>query len=467
MSAALDRRRSGVLLPLAAVPARFGVGDVGPAARRFVRWLGDAGQSWWQMLPVTPLGPGGSPYDSPSAFAGEPAYLSLEDLAEEGLLLAAALRAPKSLGAQAAQVGRATKWKLAALEQAFEAWSKQGGAKQRAFRAFCADQAHWLAAFEDYEGRAPGFTAFLQFQFDRQWARLRKAAREAKVQLLGDVPIFVAAGSSDVQSRPELFRLGRNGEPTVVSGCPPDAFSDDGQLWGHPHYRWSAHRAEGFGWWRARVRRQLELFDALRIDHFIGFVRAWEVPAAAATAAGGKWGRSAGDEVLAALEGELGPLPLVAEDLGAVTPPVRRLADRHGLPGMRVLQWGFGAGSEHAPYAVPQRSVVYPGTHDNDTTAGWWRGLEPATRTRVRTALGCAASEVPWALWRCASGTAANLAVVQLQDLLGLGRSTRTNTPGTTVGNWRWRPQAKDLSAHLARRCRALALATDRLPTQA
>lgn len=462
MSAILDERRSGVLLPLAAIPARFGMGDLGPAARRFVAWLGSAGQGWWQMLPVTPLGPGGSPYDSPSAFAGEPGYLSLEDLVQEGWLPQAALRTPKNLGSQTAQVRKAGAWKLAACEQAFERWSAKGGARRRAFAAFCADQAHWLAAFEEFEGRRPGLTAFLQFQFDRQWGRLRKEARAAGVRLLGDVPIFVAAGSSDVQARPELFRLDRAGQPRVLSGCPPDAFSDDGQLWGHPHYRWAAHRAEGFEWWRARVRRQLELFDALRIDHFIGFVRAWEVPAGAPTAAGGRWGRSAGDEVLQALADDLGELPLVAEDLGAVTPPVRRLADRFGLPGMRVLQWGFASGSEHAPHAVPANSVVYPGTHDNDTVAGWWRGLDGDVRARVRAALGCTAQDVPWALWRCASGTAANLAIVQLQDLLELGRSARTNTPGTTAGNWRWRPRAKDLTTNLAERVRALAVATDR-----
>ena len=280
--------------------------------------------------------------------------------------------------------------------------------------------------------------------------------------MLGDVPLFVGLESADVLAQPELFRLDRAGRPTVVSGCPPDAFSEDGQLWGHPHYAWPAHRKQGFAWWRRRLRRQLELFDGLRIDHFIGLERAFEVPANMPNARRGRWRKSAGAELLAACEKQWGALPLIAEDLGAVTPAVRALAERFGLPGMRVLHWGFGPDSEHAPHAVPANSVVYTGTHDNDTSAAWWRSLDPATRRHVAAALGRTEAGLPWDLWRCASGTAAHTAICPLQDLLGLGRKARMNTPGTSRGNWRWRPHPKDFSQSLARRAQELASATGR-----
>lgn len=463
MTHPLFRRASGVLLPLASVPAPGSIGDMGPTARRFVEWLEAAGQRWWQMLPVHPLGRGNSPYDSSSAFAGETAYLSIDDLVRDRLLPAACLRgAPKSASGRVAP-RKAWAWKKPLLLRAFRTWTKRGGAQSKAFKRFCAEQDNWLADWEAYEQAEPGLSVFLQYLFQRQWQALRDHARKRGITLLGDVPLFVGADSADVQAQPKLFRLSRSGKPTVISGCPPDVFSADGQLWGHPHYEWKAHRAEGFAWWRQRIARELQLFDALRLDHFIGFQRAWEVKASHRTARHGRWVKGPGAALLSALQEQGKALPLVAEDLGAITPAVRALRDRFELPGMRVLQWGFDAGSEHAPRNVPQNALVYCGTHDNDTTAGWFRGLERDHKDRVLARTGGTSATLPWDLWGCASATPAHTAIVQLQDLLGLGRSARTNTPGTSRGNWCWRPSAGLLSPELAIRTRELSLSTGRL----
>lgn len=463
MTHPLFRRASGVLLPLASVPASGGIGDLGPAARQFLEWLAAAGQRWWQMLPVHPLGRGNSPYDSSSAFAGEAGYLSIDDLVRDGLLPAVCLRgAPKPANGRLSP-RRAWAWKKPLLQRAFRTWTKRGGPQSRAFERFCAEQAAWLGAWEAYEQAEPGLSVFLQFQFERQWQALRAYARKQGIVLLGDVPLFVGADSADVQAQPQLFRLNRRGKPTVISGCPPDAFSADGQLWGHPHYDWKAHGADGYAWWRQRMARELQLFDALRLDHFIGFQRAWEVKASHKTARHGRWVKGPGAALLSALQEQGKALPLVAEDLGAITPAVRSLRDRFDLPGMRVLQWGFDPGSEHAPQNVPENALVYCGTHDNDTTAGWYRGLDKASKQRVLARIGGNATSLPWNLWHSASATAAHTAIVQLQDLLCLGRAARTNTPGTSRGNWVWRPSAGQLSPELAIRTRELSLSSGRL----
>lgn len=457
-------RLAGALLPLASLPGRHGIGDLGPEAHRFVSWCAEAGLGWWQMLPVGPLGPGDSPYSSSSAFAGEPLYVSLERLVDDGLLASPDVAAPTALAQGKVDLGKVRRFKEPRLLVAFEAWGRRSGSR-KAFEAFCAEEAAWLEPYARYVGGDPDFTRFVQFEFQRQWAALRVAARGAKVRLMGDAPIFVGADSADVASHRELFRLDADGAPTVKTGCPPDAFSADGQLWGHPHYAWEAHRADGFGWWRRRIRRQLELFDAVRIDHFIGFHHAWEVPGKDRTARHGTWGRTPGRELLEALVREVGaPLPLVAEDLGAVTDEVLALRDAFHLPGMRVLQWGFGEGSYHAPFRCPENAVVYPGTHDNDTVQGWWRGVDAHTRRRFRAQTGGAAATAHWDMWRAACASPARTAIVQVQDLLGLGRACRTNLPGTATGNWSWRVARRDLSHALAKRSRELAEATDRIP---
>ncbi|MEM8709730.1 MAG: 4-alpha-glucanotransferase [Planctomycetota bacterium] len=459
-------RAAGVLMPLASLPSRHGVGDLGPEAYRFVDWLCAAGVTWWQMLPVGPLGPGNSPYASSSAFAGEPLYVSLERLVDDGLLEANEASGPRELRSGNARYGQARKLKTAALHSACEAWDRRRPSKRtRAFDEFCDREAHWLDA---WAGRVEGDEAqrherVLQFFFQRQWDELRAYAKERGVRLIGDAPIFVGRDSVDVTSRPELFRLRPDGSPEVLTGCPPDAMNADGQLWGHPHYDWDAHRSEDYGWWRARMRRQLELFDVVRIDHFIGFRNAWEVSGDAENAREGFWAHTPGEELLDAIKDEIGSLPLIAEDLGSVTDEVLALRDAYGLPGMRVLQWGFSPNSFHAPHAAPENSIVYPATHDNDTCVGWWRGLSAHEKKRFRTATGGEGKTVGSTMTRIALGTRAHTAIVQIQDLLGLGRATRTNTPGTATGNWGWRVSRADLSAPRARRFRELLDATDRL----
>lgn len=458
-------RAAGVLMPLASLPGRHGIGDLGPEAYRFVDWLARAGVTWWQMLPVVPLGPGHSPYASSSAFASEPIYLSLEILAEQGLLDRSDLSGPSELREGKVRYAKARPFKQARLAKAFGTWQRRR--RQRAaFDRYCAREAGWLDAFCAAGGASPEdaeLARFLQFQLDRQWTALRGYARERGVLLMGDAPIFVALDSVDVSSRPELFRLDAEGQPLVLTGCPPDSMNEDGQLWGHPHYDWDAHRAEGFAWWRARMRRQMDLFEAIRIDHFIGFRNAWEVPAGAANARDGVWMETPGEELLEAIRGELGGLPLIAEDLGSVTPEVHELRDRFELPGMRVLQWGFGPSSFHAPHAIGADAVVYPATHDNDTCAGWWRSADPVTRRRFRAATGGDGPTVATDMIRSACATSAHTALFQLQDVLGLGRAARMNTPGTPSGNWAWRVARRDLTAARARRLHELLDATDRL----
>jgi len=464
-AAELFPRSAGVLLPLAALPSRFGVGDLGPAAYRFVDWLAAAGFRWWQMLPVGPLGPGDSPYASSSAFAGEPLYVSLERLVEDGLLGASSL--PGSSPAGPARYAEARAARGPALARAFDVWRERGGLDAPATEAFRARNAVWLEGFLDAAGSEGRDRAlFEQVAFDDQWTALRAYARERGVLLMGDAPIFVGLGSIDVRSAPDLFRLDGDARPTVLTGAPPDAMNADGQLWGHPHYAWERHRETGFAWWRARMRRQMELFDAVRIDHFIGFRNAWEVPAGAGTAREGRWANTPGEDLLDAIRDELGGLPLVAEDLGSVTDEVHALRDAYGLAGMRVTQWGFSPGSYHAPHAAPENFVVYPGTHDTETGAGWWKGdLDRATRRRFRAATGWRgfrARGAAEALWRATCASHAHTAIAQAQDLIG--SAERTNRPGTATGNWLWRLPPRALGPKQATRARALLEATDRVP---
>ncbi len=455
-------RAAGVLLPLSALPSRHGIGDLGPEAYRFVDWLQSAGVTWWQMLPVGPLGPGNSPYASSSAFAGEPLYLSLERFVDDGLLAPADVSAPRELRTGNVKYHDVRRFKDEVLERAFQAWKKKR--RTAAYQQFCGREAHWLDAWASREGDESELRErFFQFQFQRQWDALRKYASERGVRLIGDAPIFVGRDSVDVRTRPELFRLGDDGSPSVLTGCPPDDMNSEGQLWGHPHYDWEAHRAEGYGWWRARMRRQIDLFDVVRIDHFIGFRNAWEVQGGAATARDGFWAWTPGEEILDAVQDELGSLPLIAEDLGSVTDEVLALRDAYGLPGMRVLQWGFSSGSFHAPHAAPENSIVYPATHDNDTCVGWWRSLNAHEKKRFRVRTAGEGKTVASSMYRTAFGTSAHTAIVQMQDLLGLGRATRTNTPGTAAGNWVWRVSRADLTAARARRLHELLDATDRL----
>lgn len=462
-------RTSGVLLHLSSLPSRHGVGDLGPAAHRFVGWLARAGQGLWQMLPVGPIGAGDSPYSTISAFAGEPLFVSLELLARDGLLERGALSAPRGLATGPSRYRDARSFKRPRLLAAFLEFAERGDARRAAYRGFVSRNSAWLGDWcrfaAEREGGDVDYHAFVQFAFDAQWRSLRQAALSKGVRLIGDVPIFVGLDSADVWAHPELFRLRRDGTPEVLTGVPPDDFSRSGQLWGHPHYRWATHRRQRFRWWIERFRRADALFDLVRIDHFIGFHNAYEIPGDSRDARRGRWRRTPGRELLAALHEALGNLPFIAEDLGSVTPPVIALRDEFGLPGMAIVQYAFGG--ERSPYlpCLHRRlSVAYPGTHDNDVTRGWWRHASPDVRRRFRAYAG-ATRKSPWeSMLRITMQSPANVAIVQLQDALGLPASSRMNRPGVALGNWTWRADQAMLSASSARRLRMLTLAAERRP---
>jgi 4-alpha-glucanotransferase len=440
-------------------------GDLGDEAYRFVDFLADAGCSVWQVLPLAPTHPeDGSPYNALSAMAGNPDLVSREHQAARGL------DTPSSIDDR----------------------------QQAAFASWCAAHSGWLEPYVEFtvlhelhdhspwptwapalRDRDPRSVAealarlpdhvqsvrFEQWLFARQWAQLREYAAAKGVLLFGDLPIFVSLDSADVWASRELFQLDEQGRPITVSGCPPDYFAADGQRWNNPQYDWAAMAADGFAWWRSRIARQRELFDLVRIDHFRGFEAAWHVPVDAATAREGWWVPGPGAEILSVLVDTAGPGTLVAEDLGVITPDVEELRVRFALPGMKILQFAFD-GNPDNPYLPGhhgEQSVVYTGTHDNDTTLGWWHLLDEQSRDRVRSCLADPDAAMPWALVRLALESTARLTVVPAQDLLGLGSESRMNTPGTGQGNWVWQAPDGAFDADLAARVRALVTAADRL----
>ncbi len=464
----LDRRRLGVLLHPSSLPGDGPKGTLGREARRFVDVLRAAGATVWQVLPLGPPG-GGSPYNSPSAHAGDPDLIDFQDLVEQGWL-----------GASEAHAGASgTSSRRTALRGAYLHLEERGGtAIKDAFRDFRQDHKAWLNDYCAYEcikaerGGAPWWdwplalkdrdpdaiaaiqgsdlfevVAFEQFVFFRQWHALRDYARSRGLRFFGDVPIFVAEDSADVWAHREFFVLDAQGRPEIVTGVPPDYFSADGQRWGNPHYRWARMAADGFAWWRERVRTQRELFDWIRIDHFRGFAASWAIPANAPTAAGGEWMPVPGDALLSALTDAFGELPLIAEDLGLITDDVYQLRDRHGLPGMRVLQFAFDGDPKnpHLPHNYVPNCVAYTGTHDNDTSAGWHAALSEAQREIVRGYLPEINESPAWAAMRAVIGSVACLAVVPWQDVLSLGSAARMNTPGRSAGNWGFRFQWGDV----------------------
>lgn len=479
MSMALERRRAGVLLHPTSLPGPGPYGTLGAEARRFVDFLAAAGFSVWQTLPVGPVDASLSPYQLKSVHAGTPALIDAEDLRQSGWLAEAASGAPlRQLAYQTfrAQAGAAD---LAAFDRFVQAerfwllpYSLYGH-----FRARFGERPwwEWPQAFRE---RTPATLtaalaeardelraiAFEQYLFDRQWQSLRDYAAGRGVLLFGDLPFYVDLDSVEVWWHRKLFRLGADGRPDAVAGVPPDYFNADGQLWGNPLYDWDALRADGFRWWIERVRGQLRRFDLLRIDHFRALESCWEIPAAAPTAREGHWQPVPGAQLLAAVSAELGELPLVAEDLGVITQPVRDLRDEFLLPGMLVLQFAFD-GSVANPYLPAnhgEHAVVYTGTHDNDTTMGWYTSLDAATRSRVDAVLASTPGDMPAALIRAAYASPARLAILPMQDLLGLGTEARMNVPGTARGNWRWRFRWEDLDGDLGERCRRLAVMSGR-----
>jgi 4-alpha-glucanotransferase len=483
----LDRRRSGVLLHPTALPSAYGIGDLGSAAFAFLDYLALAKQTLWQVLPLGPTGFGDSPYASPSAFAGNPLLIAYEPLLREGLLQESELSELTSLPTERVDYGRLVPLKRQALELAFSRGRERHGIEE-----FRASQHEWLEDFALYaalkddlqtswtewepalRARQPqaladarerlservAFHEFCQYLLFQQWSALRARARELGVQIVGDIPVFVAHDSADVWAHQHLFKLDEAGQPTVAAGVPPDYFSATGQLWGNPLYDWDAMAREGYSWWIARFRHLLEAVDVVRIDHFRGFEAAWEVPAGETTAVNGAWVPGPGVAIFQAIASALGTerAPIIAEDLGLITDAVRDLLRATGFPGMKVLQFAFGDTAEN-PYLphnyVDPNCVVYTGTHDNDTTRGWFASLSEAEQSRV---LGYVHEEtdahIAEDLMRLALSSTARIAIVPLQDVLNLGSEARINTPGAPEGNWVWRVRAEQLDP-----CRAKCLA--------
>jgi 4-alpha-glucanotransferase len=455
-------RSAGVLLHVTSLPSGHGIGDFGPAADAWVDLLGRNRIRWWQVLPLVPAGPGDSPYTSDSCFAGDLRLVSLERMAEEGWLTAGEIAGdPGWDGARAFKAARLAtamgrfreRDELAAFEKAEGAWledhalfvalkGKFGGKEWREWPSeIRRREAGAVAAARKELTEAIAREKFGQFVWFRQWARLRARAHAAGTGIVGDMPIFVADDSSDVWAHPEGFLFDRELRPKAVAGVPPDYFAEDGQLWGNPLYDWEAMARDGYGWWTRRAKHAARLFDLTRIDHFRGFSAAWHVSPGAKTAKNGTWVPGPGVDFFDHLRREMGGLPMIAEDLGTIDDAARALRRATGLPGMAVLQFAFHSGPENAflPANLQPETVIYTGTHDNDTTAGWYASLTEEEKHPVRVALATDGTNISWTLMNTALASVAKVAIVPLQDVLQLGSESRMNTPGVAKGNWRWR----------------------------
>ncbi len=468
-------RASGVLLHPTSLPGPCGSGDFGREARHFVDWLVAAGQQIWQVLPLGGIGAGDSPYMSSSAFAGNVLLIDLADLQQQGWLSEDELTPAPDLQTAQVDYDAVRRFRMPRLQRAAARFAEHGSAaQQQDFQNFLAEHAAWLhdyALFMSLSEAHPGvdwcdwpaalaqrepqalaaahtehaqrlqFWQFCQWRFFRQWAALKAYANQRGVRLFGDAPIFIAYGSAEVWAHQHLFELDERGRPTVVAGVPPDYFSETGQRWGNPLYRWAAHAQEGYAWWIDRVRHNLAQLDLLRIDHFRGFAAYWEIAADEPTAIRGEWRPGPGAALFQALGQALGPLPIIAEDLGIITPDVDALRQQFALPGMCILHFAFGddARNRYLPHNHERDHVVYTGTHDNDTTAGWWATASDPVRHFARGYLGTDGHDMPWTLIRTALASVADTAIVPLQDVLALPGDCRMNHPGRDSGCWQWR----------------------------
>ena len=493
-------RAAGILLHPSSLPSRGGIGDLGPAAYRFVDFLASARQGVWQVLPMGPLGYGNSPYSATSAFAGNPLLISLERLADHGWIDRPKLDLLTSDNGPV-EYDHVFSHKLPLL---FEAGRKfvtsASGAPRDRFDRFRVDNAWWLDDFVLFDAlrahhklecwnqwphnlahRVPSaldearkelavelqIRSALQFAFYEQWQALRRCCAERSIRIVGDVAIFVNHDSADVWSHPDLFRLDGNLNPEVVAGVPPDFFSKTGQRWGNPLYRWDVMKSRGYQWWISRLRWATQTCDYIRLDHFRGFDQCWEIPAADPTAVGGRWTDGPRDDLFHKLREALGGLPFFAEDLGYITPEVHALRERLQIPGMAVLQFGFGDEGAHMylPHRCDHERVVYTGTHDNDTTIGWWNsGAAEHERRNAEAYLGRSEDGIHWSFIRAAQSSVASMSIIPLQDILGLGSEARMNTPSVYGGNWRWRFSAGALTPEISAKLARLAEVTDRIP---
>ncbi len=503
-------RCSGILLHVTSLPAAHGIGDLGPTAYDFVDFLAESGQKIWQVLPLSPTGYGDSPYQCFSAFAGNPLLIDLLKLQERGLLSSQDFATSSQLATDFVDYGRVIAFKQSLLRKAArDFFINANEPDSSAFKAFCENNASWL---DDYalfmagkdlhngavwtewdEGlcqRDPRVLPqwrhrlmpeieihkFVQFEFSRQWQSLKGHCQRHGIRIMGDIPIYVAHDSADVWAHRDLFRLDKDGRPTVVAGVPPDYFSATGQLWGNPIYRWDVLARSGYRWWIDRFRASLKLFDMVRLDHFRGFEAHWEVPGGASTAIDGKWVKGPGRELFEVLRTELKELPIVAENLGVITREVEQLRREFGFPGMSLLQFAFGndpQGPSFRPHNYTRDLVVYTGGHDNDTTVGWWTstGVGESTRTAedirkerefTQAYLGFENEPVNWVFIRTIMASVAAIAIIPLQDLLGLGSEARMNLPGTLSGNWKWRYRTSALAPDIKARLKDLTLLYDR-----
>jgi len=474
-----ELRHGGVLAHPTSFTGEHGVGDLGQGARDFVDWLARAKVSRWQILPLGPTGYGDSPYQSLSTFAGNPLLISLEGLVADGLLEAGEIENP-GFPADRVDYARVLEFKQEYLARAAERFRSKRGRLRDAYKRFCEEQAGWLDDFAlyialkaDNELRpwnewpralalrdiaaldkarrrlkaAIETTRLTQFFFFRQWHAVKTYANAKGIQIIGDIPIFVALDSSDVWANQSGFQLDETGQPTAVAGVPPDYFSATGQLWGNPLYNWEAMRADGYRWWIERFRSTLALVDIVRVDHFRGFESYWSVPFGEETAENGEWVKGPGRDVFDAVSADLGAMPVIAEDLGLITLEVDELRNGLSFPGMAVLQFAFGSGSDnlYLPHNVHRNVIIYSGTHDNDTSAGWYAEQDVKTQDHARRYLRVSGDDIAWDLIRAAWQSVAETAIVPVQDILALGSEARMNTPGEPAGNWTWRMRPGEL----------------------
>ncbi len=471
-------RAAGVLLSVSSLPAPYGIGTLGRCAYDFVDFLVESGQNYWQMLPVGPISYGDSPYQSFSTFAGNPYYIDLDMLQTDGLLTSEEVQA-HSWGDDPERVdyGAIYRARYALLERAFDrGWSRERQAAEEFARRqpWLDGYARFMALKRRYDmkpwtqwpaGEVPAeelerdvqFFTYLQFLFDRQWTALKQYANEKGISIIGDLPIYVAMDSADVWTNPERFLLDRDNVPVDVSGVPPDGFTDAGQLWGNPLYRWDAMKRDGYAWWESRLRGALERFDGIRLDHFRGLESYWAVPYGDETAAGGRWEPGPGEDFIKMVHEKFPGALIIAEDLGYVTKEVKELLECSGYPGMKVLEFAFDSreAGDYLPHCYPENCVCYTGTHDNTTVLGWLEEAGPEDMEMARRYLGLNREEgYNWGFLRGGMGSKARLFVAQMQDYLDLGGAARMNTPGTLGGNWQWRMKPGAASPELARRLR-------------